>query len=479
MQPVQDVEPLLDVVQLCLAEAQRVDLLGDLLGAVAHAVHEVGHRLLKRSKLVVDPREPRQRALRLSQQGRRAVGLTVSVEAGRRLVQAVGELLGVLHQLAPRLQLLLLAGAQMRLRQLVDLILQRLHAPQLLALVHGEPVDLAPQRPHGLIALGIGRALGLVLGKAVENGQMLRLVKQRSAVVLAVDVDELHAELLQHADRHGRAVHAAEILAVGGQLAPDVRLGVVGHTVLGEPRQLRHAVKNRADGRPARSGSDHVAIGAFAQNGRNRVDDDRFACAGLAGHDVEAVLEDDLGLFDDGDVFNMQQPKHNAPPSGNGRSGSVEHFVDLRAEFRSGGVVAHDDQRRIVAGERADHVGHMQRVDVRAGRRTQAGHGLDDDQVLRKVDIRDAFAEDHAEAAVKAVDVVGLRRGIVIAAQTVECFDDAQLLDVARNGRLRAAEAAGVQLVEQLLLRFNVFFCDQLQNFRLTVRFHEETSRFI
>jgi len=62
----------------------------------------------------------------------------------------------------------------------------------------------------------------------------------------------------------------------------------------------------------------------------------------------------------------------------------------------------------------------------------------------------------------------GLRRG-GIAVDTVrsELLDDAQLLDIAGNRRLRGPEARVVQLREQLLLRLHAVVMDELQNFFL------------
>ena len=51
-------------------------------------------------------------------------------------------------------------------------------------------------------------------------------------------------------------------------------------------------------------------VGAVAEREAERVDEDRLAGAGLAGHDVEAAAELDLDLVDDGVVLDADQAQH-------------------------------------------------------------------------------------------------------------------------------------------------------------------------
>ena len=50
-------------------------------------------------------------------------------------------------------------------------------------------------------------------------------------------------------------------------------------------------------------GADQVTGGALTQHGAQRVNDDGFTGAGLAGEGVEARLKGDIRPVDDGDIF--------------------------------------------------------------------------------------------------------------------------------------------------------------------------------
>ena len=68
------------------------------------------------------------------------------------------------------------------------------------------------------------------------------------------------------------------------------------------------------------------------------------------------------------------------------------------------------------------------------------------------------------------------RRAVAVCSAGAKLFDDAKLLDVPGNGRLRGVEAAFLQLLQKLLLRLNVMVADQLENFLVAFRFHGVTS---
>ena len=73
------------------------------------------------------------------------------------------------------------------------------------------------------------------------------------------------------------------------------------------PRKARRSGKDRADKGAACVGTDHVAVGAFAENGGNGIDHDGFARTGLAGEHIEAPVKGNIGLLDHRDIFNMQK----------------------------------------------------------------------------------------------------------------------------------------------------------------------------
>ena len=73
---------------------------------------------------------------------------------------------------------------------------------------------------------------------------------------------------------------------------------------------MRNIRKNRADECAIRAGADHVAVGALAQYCGDRVNDNGFARTGLTGQDIEAALEENFRLLNDGNIFNMQNAQH-------------------------------------------------------------------------------------------------------------------------------------------------------------------------
>ena len=215
--------------------------------------------------------------------------------------------MGVLQELAPLLQGLVFAGLELGPLNLLQLVLESLHPPQLFALVHGEAVFFLPQRDYLLVGPFIGLPRRGVLGKQVQIRKVLRLVKELLRVVLAVDVDQLSAQLFEDGHGDGPSVDAADVFAVAIDLPLHQKLArLIVHTVFLEPRKLRHIGEHGADESAVRPGANDVPVRPLAQDGRDGVDHDRFTGAGLAGQDVEAPVKGDLRLLDDGDIFDVE-----------------------------------------------------------------------------------------------------------------------------------------------------------------------------
>ena len=147
------------------------------------------------------------------------------------------------------------------------------------------------------------------LAKTVQVFQVTGRVQQPLPVVLAVDVQQLPSQLPQLRQGHGTAVQTAGVLPVRPQLPLQQQdaLGVRGNTLFLEPIQLRQVDELGADQGGFGAGADKVSGGASPQDGVQGVHHDGFACAGLAGEDVEARVELDVGGLDDRDIFNVKQ----------------------------------------------------------------------------------------------------------------------------------------------------------------------------
>ena len=302
-----DVQPGLDGLQLIGRIAQLVQGIPDLIGNVLDLVFQVRQPLLEAGIVIGIPGDAGQGIGRLGKQRRSAVAVVSAQQGLGCLLQALGELLGILQQLPALLQNLVLPAFQVRLFNLGDLVFQSFHAAQLFALVHGHPVDLAAQLGNGCEFLPVVGQKPSVIRKGIQKAQMVLLIKKRRGIVLPVDIDELNAQLVQ--DRHGHksTVHPADVFTVQKDIPLDHGLPVIFHAVFLEPRKIRHFCEDRPDGGLAGPGPDHIPVSPLAQDGGNGVDDNGFARAGLTGEDIKALVEGNIRLLNDCDVLNVQK----------------------------------------------------------------------------------------------------------------------------------------------------------------------------
>ena len=315
-----------------------------------------------------------------------------------------------------------------------DLVLVRLQCSLFnLLLVEGEHIDaleafllpglecgdLAPQREQRLILGAVFFQQRLIAGVAVQIINMVLLIKQLLAVVLAVDINQIGRELPQHRCRHRFHIHPAGALAVRCDLALDVqrvRL-IAGKRQLVEQRckRGRQPGEHRADKALVCARPHQVAADASAQHRADRVDHNGLACAGLAREHGQPILELDIRLLDDRDIFNMEQLQHGCVlPC------LLQNIPRLLAETCSAVIIPHDGKHGIVAAQRTDHVRCTHRVDRHSGCLPQTGQGLDDHHVLRRVDLRNALAKNIAQPCGKAVCRAGRGCSILIFSVSAE-----------------------------------------------------------
>ena len=230
-----DVQPGLDLFQLVGGIAQAVPGVPNLLGGVLNLIHEVGHPLMQSVEAVAEPGQPREGVLRLGKQPGGAVGIVPAVETFHGRFHAVAQLFGVLQDFPAVFQSFVLPRLQLRLFDLGDLVFQGLHAAQLFPFVHGQAVNFPPQLRHRLVFFSVIAPKRLVPGKGVQEGQMVVLVKQRRGIMLAMDVDELDAQLPQNGHGDQASVDPADVFPVQENLPLDDGLRVVFHAVVLKP----------------------------------------------------------------------------------------------------------------------------------------------------------------------------------------------------------------------------------------------------
>lgn len=123
-------------------------------------------------------------------------------------------------------QMKLAFAAQQYIRQvlhamhaMIDLVLQQVHATRHLALVAQQAFQRladAVQRAHALGEFAAGLA---ERGVAVEEFDMLAGLQEGDVLALAVNINQLPAELAQDVQRHGAAIDATGVLAGAAEFA--------------------------------------------------------------------------------------------------------------------------------------------------------------------------------------------------------------------------------------------------------------------
>ena len=200
-----------------------------------------------------------------------------------------------------------------------------------------ERFELGDLKPHELdlgLPLRARRAAALeLLDECVPRGEALRhgggdrcklfvRVEQRALIagieqglvgMLAVDVDEQAAERLQVLEIHGLAVDEGTRPPIRADEPAQRARRVVVEPALGEPAEstvvFRH-VERHADLRTLRVVANGGGVRSVAQGEPERIDENGFAGARLAGHDVQAAAELDFDFVNDGVVLYADQAQH-------------------------------------------------------------------------------------------------------------------------------------------------------------------------
>ena len=294
------------------------------------------------------------------------------------------------------------------------------------------------------------------------------LIEQVLPVVLAVDVEQQRAQRAQLRRCDRDAADAAGRLALGRDLAADDELIVALDLVFLAPVPARVRVERRTDDRLFGAGAHELARGARAEDRVHGVHKDGFARARLAGQDVQAGAELQIRPLDDRDVFNMQFSQQSASPP----AVSSKQLFDLVEKLIGGRIVLHEQKCRVVARKRADERVDAHTVERGACSRGEARQRLDDDDVLRLGIRRHTFPENFLQALIVAGKFVRRRCGVTVFPARRERLRQVQLLNVARQRRLRARNAALRQHIHELVLRLDLLLCNDLQNDVLSGGFH-------
>ena len=150
-----------------------------------------------------------------------------------------------------------------------------------------------------------------VPGVRVEQRALRRRLQQRLVRVLAVHVEEQLAQRLEPAHGHRTRVDEGPRAPVGGDHAAHDAVAAVVQRLLLQPAarrlaRLEHGVHLRAAGVAAHQPGPR----ALADGELQRIDQQRFAGAGLAAQDRHPRREIQLQVVDDGEVAHAEVAEH-------------------------------------------------------------------------------------------------------------------------------------------------------------------------
>ena len=172
----EQVQPLLHVVQLAGVKVQTAAGIPHQFRHIVGGVAQLGHLLGQLGQLGAVSSPLGQGVFGAGEQGHRPVGHLAPGEGLPRLVHRIGDALGVAENFPLGGELRLLAHPQLGPLQLSNLVLEGIHTPGLLPLVHLHRFELAAQVLHMLIGRSVILALGSQVGEVVQALQVGLLV---------------------------------------------------------------------------------------------------------------------------------------------------------------------------------------------------------------------------------------------------------------------------------------------------------------
>ncbi len=159
--------------------------------------------------------------------------------------------------------------------------------------------------------------LGAQIGVAIQQIEMFAGAQQRKVLTLPVDVHQISGHLAQQRKRDRASVDAADVALVEPHLPPQQQK--VGRVAL-QPLAFQHGIdlgplfrrqpEDRLDESTLGAGPHDGRVGSLAQHQLDRVDDDRFPRAGLAGQHQKSRRQAQLQPVDDSEITNAQFGQH-------------------------------------------------------------------------------------------------------------------------------------------------------------------------
>src|SRR5262245_20268596 len=146
-------------------------------------------------------------------------------------------------------------------------------------------------------------------------------------------------------------------------------------------------------------------------------------------------------------------------------------FLELLHERGGALRVARNHENRVVAADGAHRLRQLRAIDGDCERLRLADAGPDDDELLHAVDALQIFLRRALERGERGFRVGGVRAGALVRA-VAGALHEAELLDVARDRRLRRVEPALTEPPAHFLLAVQRLAVDELDDGGLAARFH-------
>src|SRR5438094_2034284 len=148
--------------------------------------------------------------------------------------------------------------------------------------------------------------------------------------------------------------------------------------------------------------------------------------------------------------------------------------VALQSLYQRGRApaVARDDQNRVIARDAPDRLRQLRAIDRDRERLRLPDAGSNDDELLHPFDAAEEVGRGAFERGERGFRVRRVRAWPLVRA-VARALDEAELLDVARDRRLRGVEAARAETPAKLLLAVERFAVDELEYGGLAARFHQ------
>ena len=213
-QAIQLIHPPFYLIKL---RGRKIEILALVLNGIRQIIHLAVSRFQPSAQLLiafVKPAHGSKMLQRLPQQAHRAIAAVIAAEAVVCAFHGCNKLFTVAQKTAAGSQFLLLAFLYFCSFQLVDLKAQRIYPALLFSLIHLQSAYLSPQFLHCVEGSPVRVQQWLNLPKAIQIEDMLFLVQQLLAIMLAMNIQQSASQRAQLRHSHRPPIAAADIFSV-------------------------------------------------------------------------------------------------------------------------------------------------------------------------------------------------------------------------------------------------------------------------